>query len=228
MNHVVINIPVESVVTAQDRKRKSDTEKVKSLANSILDIGLINPISIRPNYQLIAGLHRVDAYKLLGMLTIPAIVIDYEAANDLETAELLAEIAEIDENLKRHNLTVLQESIQHARRKAIYETLHPEAKRGALGGKGINSDILTEKFSVRMDSYATDAAAATGETDRTIRNKTRIGNSLGDVADLLEGTAIEDNQGDLLALSSLIKSNPEMASEVIDRLIADRGQRVWD
>lgn len=225
MNHVVINIPVESVITAQDRKRKSDSEKVKSLAHSILDIGLINPISIRPNYQLIAGLHRVDAYKLLGMLTIPAIVIDYESANDSETAELLAEIAEIDENLKRHNLTALQESIQHARRKVIYETLHPAAKRGALGGKGINADILTDNLSVRTDSYATDAATATGENERTVRRKNLIGERLEGFADQLEGTVIEDNQSDLLALSSLIKSNPEMASEVIDRLVADRDQR---
>lgn len=126
---------------------------------------------------------------------------------------MLAEIAEIDENLRRHNLTALQESIQHARRKVIYETLHPET---AVPGRGKNQHTPTENISAGTQTYAADAAAATNETERTIRNKTRIGNTLGDVADLLEGTAIEDNQSDLLALSSLIKSNPEMASEVSD------------
>ena len=218
MKHVVTDILVDSVFTAQDRKRKSDSEKVKSLANSILDIGLINPISIRPNHQLIAGLHRVEAYKLLGMLTIPAIVIDYEAANDSEKAELLAEIAEIDENLKRHNLTALQEGVQHARRKVIYETLHPET---AVPGRGKNQYVPTANLTVGILTYVTDASAATGNSESTVRRQTRIGNALGDVADLLEGTAIEDNQSELLALASVMSKDSDLANEIIARLVSE-------
>lgn len=94
----------------------------------------------------------------------------------------------------------MQQGIQHAQRKRIYEKLHPETKRGALGGKGINADILTDKLSVRTDNYAADAATATGETERTVRRKNLIGEQLESVADQLSGTAIEDNQSELLAL----------------------------
>ena len=78
---------------------------------------------------------------------------------------------------------IAQPKETHARRKAVYEKLHPEAKRGALGGKGINADILTDKLSVRNESYAADAANAVGETERTVRRKTRIGEQLAEVAE---------------------------------------------
>ena len=107
----------------------------------------------------------------------------------LDVSSVYPKVA-IEPGYAKSTVAALQEGVQHSRRKQIYEALHPEAKRGALGGKGINADILTENISVRTDSYATDAAAATNETERTIRNKTRIGNVLGEFADLLEGTAI--------------------------------------
>ena len=40
-----------------------------------------------------------------------------------------------------------------------------------MGGKGINADILTDNLSVRTDSYAADASAATGVSERTVRRK---------------------------------------------------------
>jgi ParB family chromosome partitioning protein len=73
----------------------------------------------------------------------------------------------------------------------IYETLHPDTKHGGDHGNQHTGGKQRQTENISATSYAADAATATGETDRTIRNKTRIGNSLGDVADLLEGTVIE-------------------------------------
>ncbi len=53
----------------------------------------------------------------------------------------------------------------------IYETLHPAAKHGG-DRKSDEAKNQTENFSTC--SYAADAAAATNEAERTIRNKTRI------------------------------------------------------
>lgn len=75
-----------------------------------------------------------------------------------------------DSNLKRHNLTALQEGVQHARRKQIYEALHPDT---AVPGRGKNQHTPTENISVGTQTYAADAAAATNETERTIRNRPR-------------------------------------------------------
>jgi ParB family chromosome partitioning protein len=44
--------------------------------------------------------------------------------------KIIAELAEIDENLVRSQLTPAQEASAIFRRKAIYEELHLETKRG--------------------------------------------------------------------------------------------------
>lgn len=65
--------------------------------------------------------------------------------------------------------------IHHARRKRIYEQLHPEVKAGTAGAiasnKAQGKGDATENISVA--SYATDASAATGTAERTVRGKLR-------------------------------------------------------
>jgi N6-adenosine-specific RNA methylase IME4/ParB-like chromosome segregation protein Spo0J len=216
----IIEIEINAI-KAVNRIREADNSKVESLADSISKLGLMNPISVHPDHSLIAGLHRLEACRKLGWSTIPAIVLDYQAQY-AEQAALYAELAEIDENLIRNDLTELQQGIQHNRRKRIYEALHPETKRGALGGKGINADILTENIAVRKEGYAENAAQSIGVTERTVHNKTRIGEQLESVAEQLIGTAIEDNQSELLALASLQESKPDVAAVVIQKLVEER------
>ena len=146
-----------------DRLRASDSGKVASLADSIKKLGLMNPISIRPDNRLIAGLHRLEACKLLGWSTIPAIIQDYHAIHAADVAELYAELAEIDENLIRNDLTELQQGLQHARRKAVYEKLHPEAKAGVAQAKGMNTALGNVADKLSATSYAADAANAVGD-----------------------------------------------------------------
>ena len=43
---------------------------MKELADSILEVGLINPIMVDQAHTLIAGLHRLEAMKLLGRTKI--------------------------------------------------------------------------------------------------------------------------------------------------------------
>lgn len=217
----VAEIAIDSI-RAVKRIRSADSAKVSSLADSIKQLGLMNPISVRSDYRLIAGLHRLEACKQLGWTTIPAIVLDYSAANDDATAELLAELAEIDENLKRNDLTELQQGIQHAQRKRIYEKLHPET---AVPGRGKNQYVPTDNLSVGIPTYAADAATATGETERTVRRKNLIGEQLESIAEQLTGTAIEDNQSELLALAKLQESKPEIAAVVIEKLVQAKEQQ---
>jgi hypothetical protein len=54
-----------------------------------------------------------------------------------------------------------------ARRKQIYEAMHPETRRGTKGGPGRGHTKTTENISVV--SFADDAAAKTGRTSRSIR-----------------------------------------------------------
>ena len=75
-------------------------------------------------------------------------------------------------------------------------------------------------------SFSADAANAIGITIRTVERKTRIGEQLESVADQLTGTAIEDNQSELLALAQLQEKKPEIAAAIIEKLVAERDRPV--
>ena len=70
--------------------------------------------------------------------------------------------------LGRPRRSELEKGIQHAERKRIYETLHPEAKNGAKGGWHNNKTENLETDNLSVSSYAADAATATGVTRQAI------------------------------------------------------------
>ncbi len=78
--------------------------------------------------------------------------------------------------------------------------MFPESKNGAYGGGrgGKGTKEKTEKDTV---SFSVNTAQKTGRHTRTITRKVRIGEQLEEIADDLQGTAIEDSQKDLLALA---------------------------
>jgi ParB family transcriptional regulator, chromosome partitioning protein len=90
------------------------------------DQGQLQPIVVRPDkdggYCLVAGLHRFEAAKKLNWKEIWCSVFD-----DMDTDQ--AELAEIDENLIRVDLTPAEEAAHIGKRKELYERLHPETKR---------------------------------------------------------------------------------------------------
>ena len=78
-------------------RREATTEAIEELAQSIAAVGLLNPITLDQNNTLVAGLHRLEAAKLLGWTEIECNVIGM--------SDLQAELAEIDENIIRTRLT---------------------------------------------------------------------------------------------------------------------------
>lgn len=82
-----------------------DEEAIATLANSIKEHGLLQPILVRPykdGYQIVAGERRWRACRLLGMTEIPAIISEM---SDIEVAQ-----AAIVENLQRENLNPIEEA----------------------------------------------------------------------------------------------------------------------
>jgi ParB family chromosome partitioning protein len=106
-----------------DGRREIDFDKVVALAESIKIIGgLIHPITIGKDRTLIAGAHRIEAYKKLGFDEIECTEFDGE---DLE-----AELVEIDENLMRNELDDITIGEMVLRRDEILEELGMRAKQG--------------------------------------------------------------------------------------------------
>jgi hypothetical protein len=65
----------------------------------------------------------------LGWREIPAQILPYDSTHQQ------AKIDELDENLRRCELTALEQAKALAARKTAYELLHPEARRGVKGGR---------------------------------------------------------------------------------------------
>ena len=94
MEHTII--PIDSIIISS-RIRKS-LGNLQSLADNIREIGLLSPIVVNEEYQLLAGERRLEACKLLGWTEVDVSIIS--------TVDAEAEIAvEISENNMRKDFT---------------------------------------------------------------------------------------------------------------------------
>lgn len=193
----VTELPLSRIVVSPNR-RKPKPAMVNALAGSILEIGLQCPIGVVKDgkfYNLVHGRTRLEAFRSLDRQKIPAVVHDLD--------DLHAELAEIDENIQRCNLTAAEEAKALARRKGIYEALHPETKQGAKGGKGNAKPAANETDKMAV-SFATDTAAKTGRSARSVRRDVAVGEKLSDKAvEVLADSPVADDKTQLKRLADL-------------------------
>ena len=122
-----VNIADISIGEWQPRKDFNE-EAIKSLAASIKEKGILQPLIVRPKngkYELIAGERRLRASKEAGLTEVPVIVKDMSDSEVLEIA--------LVENLLRENLSAIEEA-------NAYQTLmdnfsHTQEKVAAMVGK---------------------------------------------------------------------------------------------
>jgi len=105
---MIRNLPTEDVYPNPDQPRKVfDEAKLRELAASIREHGLLQPITVRPEgagrYMIVIGERRWRAHELAGLATIKANVVKNM------TDAMLAEQA-IVENLQRVDITPLEEA----------------------------------------------------------------------------------------------------------------------
>ncbi len=108
----------------------------------------------------------IAAYQELGRTEIEAKLFSY--------TDLQAKLAEIDENIERNPLTVLEYSIQLNDRKNIYEGMHPETKVGGAPGAGRGKQPSQDGQSVRLVTFADATAKALSKSARSIRRDLAI------------------------------------------------------
>jgi len=173
-------IPIEQIRHRQDARHR-DESALNALAESMGEIGLINPIRVRPVgaglFEVVAGSHRLQAAELLEWPTISAFV----ASDD----DLHAELAMIDENLVRAELSAVERAEQTARRKAIYLELHPETTHGGDRKPDQVANLATR-------SFASATASATGLGERTVRRDAERGEKVfAPTMDIIRGTALD-------------------------------------
>lgn len=108
----VSEIPLDSIQTNPFQPRSLfDEEQLNDLAQSIKELGIIQPITVRridvDSYQLISGERRFRASQMVGLTTIPAFI---RSANDQEMLEMA-----IVENIQRQELDPIEIALSYKR-----------------------------------------------------------------------------------------------------------------
>lgn len=173
---MLATIPLD-LIEDGTRLRGVNDDQVAALVESITEVGVLNPITVYARkvlrdgisvdgYGIVAGLHRVAACRSLGLVDIPAHVVDL--------SELQRQIAECDENLCGPKLTPSERATFTRRRKEAYEALHPETKVGATGA----GRDKVRQVGEANDRFTSDTAKKTGQSERAVQRDAERGDKI--------------------------------------------------
>jgi ParB/RepB/Spo0J family partition protein len=155
-----IAVGLNGIMILPGRLRALRPEIVNELAQSMSASGLLQPIVLRPRrgsgYYLVAGRHRLQAAKKLKWPSIKALVL---TGIDADAAEL----AEIDENLIRADLSPAERKLHVARRKELYDNRPDAAKRG-----GDRKSKKSKSHNESLISFVKATASKTGKGRSTV------------------------------------------------------------
>lgn len=181
----VVNMPldIEDIIVLEGR-RKVDPKTVRKLAESIEAVGLQTPITVRrkgDQYVLIAGLHRIEAFKKLGREHIPAAISSWTNAE--------ARKWEIAENLHRAELTKLERDEHVAEWVRLVEAEKPRQPDAVLGGRGNEGGVRA-------------ASRELGISEPDARRAVKVDSISDEAKDAAREAGLDDNRSALLAVAA--------------------------
>ena len=186
-------------------RRDTQQRNVEELARSIAAVGLMNPITVTQDNTLIAGLHRLEAVKLLGWTEIECTASDADG--------LQAELAEIDENFVRAGLSHRELGDLLLRRKELYEAIHPETRQGQRNGQTAKNDKLTV---LAAKPFSEDTADKLGISKRTVERLVQTAANLTPEAKkTIRNAGDKITKGDALKISRLPPDQQAEAAAVL-------------
>lgn len=203
-------------IKIRGHRRPLKESTVAALMDSIKDCGLVNPITVATKKDgavlLVAGYHRLEACRRLGWKTIPAHTLH-------SSVDMLRELAEIDENLIRNELSPLEMADSLKRRKEIYVKLHPPTKRG-----GDHTSETGKQNAGSALCFAKDTAASTGKSERVIQQNVKIATDLTKaVKEKIKDTPIAGNKEELKTLASVPK---QQQAKIVDKVLSGQSPSV--
>ena len=157
--------------TSQPRQ-EFDSDAIVKLADSIRQYGILQPLTVRKiegesefPYELIAGERRLRASKMLGLATVPCILVD---VNDEVSAELA-----LVENMLRENLGMFEQAEAFAKLNEKHGLTQEEiAKKMSLSQSAVANKMRLLKLSPEERKKICDANL----TERHARAFLRISN----------------------------------------------------
>ena len=156
-------LPIDSIRPNPDQPRRTfSREELQELTVSIAQVGLIQPLTVRPagtGYELISGERRLRACQLLGMKTVPCIVEEVDA----ERSALMALV----ENVQRSDLSFWEEAEGYQRLLKVYGLSREDLCRRI----GKSPAFLSNRLRLLRLSPAVRAAAEeAGLSERHVRS----------------------------------------------------------
>lgn len=195
-------IKIDRIKIPEDREIVGS---VHELAQSIAEVGLLEPIVVDKRHVLRAGLHRLRACQSLGWESIPCVERD-----DLDGP--LGVIAECDENLCRRDIVGAERVELVRRRLEAYTALHPGA---AIDPKRVSAEFIA------------DTAAKAGVTPRSVEQDMQIAEHIDPVA--LETVRVEPAAASKRKLLELSRKAPaaqrRAAKALVKEAQADRERK---
>ena len=195
---VVEDIAVEDI-KIRGRLRNLNEQKVKEIATSIDQVGLMNPITIDGENYLIAGHHRLSAHQLLGYQTIPCI--------RQETSKIYGELMEVMENISRAELNHIEIAEHMVKREELL---------GQLGLRMKNGD---NQYTSEGLVTTAQLAEEVGMSNRLYRMKRQPAKIDKEVRDLLRESKFAWNLGDMVKLS---QQEPQVQKAIALLLITEQ------
>jgi ParB family transcriptional regulator, chromosome partitioning protein len=188
-------------VNIHSNRRPLNDQKVAELMQSIKTNGLLNPITIDQNFNLLAGLHRLTACKLLGFEQVECRVLPIE---DIDHARL----AEIDENLIRNELEALERDELWLERDKILERIGLRA----MSGENQYTKKGGELGSSPPSKTTQQLAQETGYNKRTYQLGKQIAKNIDpEVKEVIKKTPVARSHSSLLKIARAGSKEREQA-----------------
>lgn len=187
------------------------------LEESMALVGLFHPITVvvteDGHYVLSAGERRLRAARALGWSAIEARLL-------VGLDEAVVELASLDENIVRRDLQGGALDRALARRKTLYEALHPRTVQYAAGGVGSESGDEAPR------SFVEDTADKTGKSARTIERSVRRAERLSPrTMEAYDEGRLNKSQANILAALPHDEQE-DLLDDVVGRTIEETRRRV--
>ncbi len=164
---MIEEVPLEKLKIRDNRVREVIGD-LAELMKSMSEVGLLNPLTIDDDYNVIEGTRRYYSAKNLGWSKITC-------DRRIGLSEYQKITIEIDENLRRKNLNPAEEAKALALKKRAFLKIHPEYKRGGDRRSDKFKDGKKNQTAIASLGFARTQAEKFDTSERTIITKTKIG-----------------------------------------------------
>ena len=154
-----VQIPLKDIRPNPYQPRKHfDEEKLNELAQSIKEHGIFQPIIIKQSiqgYEIVAGERRYRAAGIVGLETVPAIIVEFSDQQMMEIALL--------ENIQRENLNPIEEAQAYSTMMEKLELTQEElSKRVGKSRTHIANTVRLLKMNETLQNYVLEGILTMG------------------------------------------------------------------